>query len=105
MLDPVLVETDRVLLAAGHPPLPGRITPHKLRHAFASILMGIGEDPTWVMAQLGHTDPRFTLRVYAHPLVGDAAGRRRLRELVGAGRTERAHRLPVSRPVQRAWLD
>jgi integrase len=53
VLDPVLVETDRVLLAAGHPPLPGRITPHKLRHAFASILMGRGEDPTLVMAQLG----------------------------------------------------
>jgi integrase len=105
VLDPVLVETDRVLLAAGHPPLPGRITPHKLRHAFASILMGCGEDPTWVMAQLGHTDPRFTLRVYAHPLVGDAAGRRRLRALVGAGRAQGGGLLPPSASLQRAWLD
>jgi integrase len=85
VLDPVLIETDRILLTDGHPPLPGRITPHKLRHAFASILMGCGEDPTWVMAQLGHTDAQFTLRVYAHLLVGDAEGRRRLRALVHAG--------------------
>jgi hypothetical protein len=46
-----------------------------------------------------------SLRVYAHPLVGDAAGRRRLRALVGAGRAEGTHRWTVSRSVQRARLD
>jgi integrase len=101
VLDPVLIETERILLETDRPPLPGRITPHKLRHAFASILIGCGEDPAWVMGQLGHTDPRFTLRVYAHPLVGDADGRRRLRALVagdgsrGWGTTTQA---PPDRP-------
>ncbi|HEY1521233.1 MAG TPA: hypothetical protein VGF91_32720 [Solirubrobacteraceae bacterium] len=28
--------------------------------------MAIGRDPTYVMQQLGHTDPAFTLRVYSH---------------------------------------
>jgi hypothetical protein len=28
-----------------------------------SILAACGEDPAYVMAQLGHTDPKFTLRV------------------------------------------
>jgi integrase len=38
-------------------PLPLGITPHKLRHTFASILVAIGKDPTYVMQQLGHTGP------------------------------------------------
>jgi integrase len=45
---------------------PKGITPHKLRHTFASVQFAIGKDPTYVMNQLGHTDPAFTLRVYAH---------------------------------------
>ncbi len=40
-------------------PLPRGLTPHKLRHTFASILVATGEDPASVMAQLGHTDPKF----------------------------------------------
>ncbi len=47
-------------------PLPRGLTTHKLRHAFASILIAFGEDPISVMTQIGHTDPKFTLRVYTH---------------------------------------
>nr|WP_281381604.1 tyrosine-type recombinase/integrase [Conexibacter arvalis] len=42
------------------------MTPHKLRHTYASILVACGTDPATVMAQLGHTDPHFTLRTYVH---------------------------------------
>jgi 6-methylsalicylate decarboxylase len=35
---------------------------------FDSILAAIGKDPSYVMQQLGHTDPAFTLRVYAHAM-------------------------------------
>ena len=52
----------------GTQPLPLGITPHELRHTFASILVAIGRDPTYVMQQLGHTDPAFTLRVYSHAM-------------------------------------
>lgn len=38
-------------------------------------------DPVSIMRQLGHTDPAFTLRVYAHSMSGGFEGRKRLREL------------------------
>ena len=53
------------------------LTPHKLRHTFASILVATGEDPASVMAQLGHTDPKFTLRVYTHMMRRGPAERAR----------------------------
>lgn len=68
-------------------PLPNGLSPHKLRHSFASILVALGSDPASVMAQLGHTDPAFTLRVYAHMMRRDKDERQRLRALVdGSGR-------------------
>ncbi len=73
---------DQILTQRGHPPLPAGLTPHKLRHTFASILVACGEDPASVMAQLGHTDPKFTLRVYAHVMRRDPEERGRLRALV-----------------------
>jgi hypothetical protein len=62
--------------------LPSGLGPHSLRHTFASLLFAIGEDPMSVMRQLGHTDPAFILRVYAHSMVGGPDERERLRELV-----------------------
>ena len=58
------------------------MTAHKLRHTFASILYVRGDDPAYVMAQLGHTDPGFTLRVYAHAMRRDEDDKERLRALV-----------------------
>ncbi len=55
---------------------------HKLRHTFASILYVRGEDPPYVMAQLGHTDAGFTLRVYAHAMRRDEGDKERLKALV-----------------------
>lgn len=49
----------------GLPPLPAKVTPHTLRRTFASLALAGGRDPRWVMAQLGHTDARLTLSVYA----------------------------------------
>ena len=66
----------------GRVPLPERLTPHKLRHTFASLLFAMGEDPVHVMGQLGHTDPAFNPRVYAHAMQRDGEQRARLRALV-----------------------
>jgi integrase len=66
-------------------PLPAGLSPHKLRHTFASLLVALGNDPAYVMGQLGHTDPAFTLRVYAHMMRRDAGERDRLQALVGGG--------------------
>lgn len=82
VLAPALRRADTLLTDRGHPPLPTGVTPHKLRHTFASILVACGEDPASVMAQLGHTDPKFTLRVYTHLMRRDPAERARLRALV-----------------------
>ncbi len=77
-----VVKANQRLAERGEVPLPERLTPHKLRHTFASILVALGVDPGSVMDQLGHTDPGFTLRVYRHGMRRDAASRQRLRILV-----------------------
>jgi integrase len=82
VLAPILLRADELLTERGDPPLPAGVTPHKLRHTFASVLVACGEDPASVMAQLGHTDPKFTLRVYTHLMRRDAGERARLRALV-----------------------
>jgi integrase len=84
ILKPLLSRADTVLLKLGEVPLPTGVTPHKLRHTFASVLVACGEDPSSVMAQIGHTDPRFTLRVYAHMMRRDPAERARLKAYVNA---------------------
>jgi hypothetical protein len=66
VLKPALTRADELLAERGQHPLPHGVTPHKLRHTFASILIALGRDPKYVMEQLGHTDPKFTLRIYAH---------------------------------------
>jgi integrase len=82
ILAAAIARADELLMAREQLPLPDGLTPHKLRHTFASILVACGEDPASVMAQLGHTDPKFTLRIYAHVMRRDPAERQRLKSLV-----------------------
>ena len=82
VLAAVLGRADELLERRGLVPLPRGLTSHKLRHAFASILVACGEDPVSVMRQIGHTDPSFTLRVYTHMMSLDPADRERLKALV-----------------------
>ncbi len=71
----------------GEVPLPAGLTPHKLRHTFASLLVALGVDPGAVMDQLGHTDATFTLRVYRHAMRRTPEAKAALHELVGASPT------------------
>lgn len=50
---------------------------HALRHHYASVMLAGGVDIRALSEFLGHHDPGFTLRVYAH-LVPDAVDRARL---------------------------
>ncbi|MDO8209271.1 site-specific integrase [Conexibacter sp. CPCC 206217] len=52
------------LAAQTLPGLPA-VTPHTLRRTFISLLLAGGADVPWVMAQVGHTDPKVTLQIYA----------------------------------------
>jgi site-specific recombinase XerD len=49
---------------------------HALRHHFASVLLSDGVDIRALATYLGHADPGFTLRIYAH-LMPNAADRMR----------------------------
>ena len=55
------VELARELL----PSMPEKVTPHTLRRTYISLLLAGGADVPWVMAQVGHTDPKVTLQIYA----------------------------------------
>jgi len=69
---------------AGEVPLPQGLTPHTLRHTFASLLVALGVDPGTVMDQLGHADAGFTLRVYRYAMRRSRGARSALQRLVGA---------------------
>ena len=85
VLAPAVELANDQLDQAGEVPLPEHLTPHKLRHTYASLLVSLGVDPGSVMDQIGHTDPAFTLRVYRHGMRRDDASKTALRELVGVG--------------------
>jgi len=44
---------------------------HSTRHTFATLALEAGRLVTWVSAVLGHADPSFTMRVYAHAIPDD----------------------------------
>ncbi len=46
------------------PLIPPGLSPHSLRRTFASLLYLRGENPVYVMHQMGHTDPKLALRIY-----------------------------------------
>ena len=52
------------LAGKGEPPLPDGITFHALRRTYAALRAELGEHPSITAAQMGHRDPRMTLRVY-----------------------------------------
>jgi integrase len=70
------------LAADGQTPLPDGLTLHALRRTCASVLVALGKDPRYVMAQLGHTDPTVTLGIYAQAMTSNDDDRERLRLLV-----------------------
>jgi integrase len=45
-------------------PIPVGLSPHSLRRTFASLLYLRGENPVYVMHQMGHADPKLALRIY-----------------------------------------
>jgi integrase len=90
VLRPAVANANVQLIRAGNSPLPDGLTPHKLRHTIASILIAVGVDPGSVMDQLGHSDPGFTLRLYRHSMRRDADARASLLALVGIKQVRQA---------------
>lgn len=65
---------------------------HALRHYYASVLLADGVSVREFASYLRHTDPRFTLQVYAHMLPGshDRAIKTIDRRMGGAFLTEQS---------------
>ena len=83
ILGGAIARANEQLADEGLTELPEGLTLHALRRTFGSLLIAIGRDPAYVMAQMGHTDPTVTLGLYAKVMsVGDD-DRERLRALVG----------------------
>jgi hypothetical protein len=64
VLYPAIERANELLAGEGKPPLPRGITFHSLRRTYAALRAELGEHPAITAAQMGHRDPRMTLRVY-----------------------------------------
>ena len=73
---------NRNLADAGRNPLPEGLTPHSLRRTFISVLLALGEDVPYVMRQVGHSDPKVTLSIYAQVMFRGEGEAERLKALV-----------------------
>jgi integrase len=60
----VIEKANEQLATEDRPPLPDGITFHSLRRTYAALRAELGEHPAITAAQMGHRDPRMTLRVY-----------------------------------------
>jgi integrase len=63
IVDKSVLLANSLLRERGIPEI-GHCTPHTLRRTYISLLLAAGCDPAYVMAQVGHTDPTLTLRIY-----------------------------------------
>jgi integrase len=79
----IAVANDR--LPDGAERLPDGLTPHSLRRTFASILFALGENPPYVMAQMGHSTAALTLTIYARQMDRRDGEPERLEALVHGG--------------------
>ena len=66
----------------------GHLTPHTLRRTFMSILAELGVAPRRAMYLGGHTDPRFTMRVYQQVLDAGPQTVELLEAILGCGLEE-----------------
>lgn len=70
------------LIGRGLNPLPEGITPHSLRRTFISLLLATGAEVPYVMRQVGHSDPKVTLSIYAQVMYRGEGERERLKAVV-----------------------
>jgi len=68
VLAPAVRRADEARRQRGLPALPERLTPHALRRTYISLMLEAGASIPYVMAQVGHTSPDVTLRIYAQVL-------------------------------------
>lgn len=65
MLRPAVVASNVRLEQDGIAPIAETLGFHRLRRSYASLRCACGDDVAYTSSQLGHEDPRVTLKVYA----------------------------------------
>jgi integrase len=65
VLRPAVESANARLAKEGIAPIAESLGFHVLRRTYASLRCACGDDVAYASAQLGHEDPRFTLKVYA----------------------------------------
>ena len=65
MVAPALTRANELRQRRELPPIDTHVTPHTLRRTYISIMLSAGADVPYVQAQVGHKDPKLTLRIYA----------------------------------------
>jgi integrase len=65
VIAPALRRANRERGAAGLPPITVHVTPHTLRRTYISLMLAAGAEVPYVQDQVGHTDPKLTLEIYA----------------------------------------
>jgi integrase len=68
ILAPAVKRANEARAKAQRPAIREHITNHSLRRTFCSLLYKAGESPAYVMAQMGHTDAKMALEVYARKM-------------------------------------
>jgi integrase len=59
-----IVRANTILTEQQLPAIPMELSTHSLRRTFATLLYLRGENPVYVMNQMGHSDPQLALRIY-----------------------------------------
>jgi integrase len=65
VLRPAIETANAKLATDGIAPIAESLGFHGLRRTYASLRCACGDDVAYASSQLGHEDPRFTLKVYA----------------------------------------
>jgi len=80
-----------------------------MRRTFASLLFALGEPPPYVMSQMGHTTPAFTLAIYARAMDTRDGERVKLAALINQPPTRNESASSVTRSAtitfRMPWLD
>lgn len=77
-----VARANEVLAAGGSALIAPELSPHSLRRTFASLLYLRGENPVYVMHQMGHSDPKLALSIYTR-VIGQQRRRSPGARLVG----------------------
>ncbi len=85
VLKPAIARANRRLELEDKSLIP-KVTPHGLRYTFCSLLIAQGEDVATVAAQMRHSDPTTTLRIYTQVMKHTRSGvAERLEEALWGG--------------------